>query len=410
MSEFAAKFAGGLHRVGARALGAWFAFLLAGCAQVAPPNGGPADDSVPRVLSTWPDSGAVLVPLADSIAIVFSEPMQKNSVEEQFRLAPEMGFRERRWQGATWIVRLERPFTAGETYVGFFGHGAEDRRRNRLASYAFAFSTGERLDDGQLAGRVIGQRYAAKEVRLWLWPFEAVPPDTSAGGFPPAPLRIGETDAQGKFELSYLPRARALRIAALFDRERDGRFDPLRDRWAIHPEPIVIADSSSGLSGLELYLADPDEPATLRGALVDSLCSRSDARKRLLRVRAIRDSLNFALQGFPALNGSDSLRIGFELLRLDSLTAVSDAESVYCASPLKTELRIVPSGELLRSATGPKFEWKDVPRGVYRLAAFRDLDRDGVADAEEPAGEYPFPIETRPLRTLEKLDLVLRRR
>lgn len=414
--------------IGAAAFGG--ALLIAACAHVESPPGGPEDTTAPRVVETFPDSGAVRVPLTDSLVFVFSEPMNQRTVETAFAISPTIAPRERRWNGNRWYVRLEQPLDIGQTYVVSFGTEATDRRRIPLvAPWAIGFSTAAELDTGALSGTVIGARYPAKDVALYLWPWGEAPPDTSIDGFPAEPLRVGQTDAKGAFALDYLPRGRALRLAAFYDRNRDRRHDPADDFWGFLPDPITLSDSTARLEDVSIFIAARDEPGTVAGSVTDSLCLASTARRRLQAARAERDSLRLLLQAsdpgldeaalralvkrfadqdgeFPTLSGEDSLRIGSRLIELDSAVAAAAADSSFCARPIPVQL-LDTAGEVVRSASGPKFSWPDVPPGIYRLRTFRDLNGNAVVDSAEVEVRFPHAVEVQPLRLLDQLDLAL---
>ncbi|MBK8230426.1 MAG: Ig-like domain-containing protein [Candidatus Eisenbacteria bacterium] len=406
------------------------ALMVAACAHVESPPGGPEDTTAPRVVETYPDSGAVRVPLTDSLVFVFSEAMNQRTVETAFSISPAIEQRERRWDGTRWFVRLEQPLDIGQTYVVSFGTEATDRRKIPLvAPWAIGFSTAAELDTGALRGTVIGSRFAAKDVALYLWPWEEAPPDTSIDGFPPEPLRVGQTDAKGAFALDYLPRGRALRLAAFYDRNRDRRHDPADDFWGFLPDPVTLSDSTTRLDGVSLYIAARDEPGTVSGSVSDSLCLASTSRRRLEAARAERDSLRLLLQAsdpgldeatlralvkrfaesdaeLPKLTGQDSLRIGSRLIELDAAVAAAKADSSFCAQPIPVQL-LGPEGEVVRSATGPKFSWSDVPPGIYRLRTFRDLNGNAVVDSAEVEVRFPHAIEVQPLRVLDQIELAL---
>lgn len=406
---------------------------LAGCARIEAPRGGPEDREPPRIVDCWPDSGAVGVPLGDSLAFVFSEPVDRRSIEDAFFLTPPVEYRERRWEGQTWILRLREPLRADRTYALLLGVKARDRHQVPLAvPWSAAFSTGESLDTGRLAGRVIGQRYPGKSAFVYAWPWEAAPPDTSVEGFARDPLRLGQADAQGAFTLAYLPRGRPLRICAHYDPNGNRSFDPGRDRWSCLEEAVVLADTGAAPAGVELFFADADEPGRIGGGIVDSACIASSARRELARVRAARDSLRLWLAGVdveadeepheagmldtldqdrPAplprlLTADDSVRVGSALLRFDELFASAAAESAFCAQPLIAQLTAGDT-TVVREATGESFQWTDVPPAIYRLRGFRDLNGNRAPDDDEPQVAYPYALEVRPLRELKDLKLIL---
>lgn len=362
--------------------------------------------------------------LGDSIALLFSEPMNRGSVENAFIISPPVEYRERRWRKNTWILRLRRPLLPHRTYVGLLSTAVKDHHDlSPTRPWSFAFSTGDTLDTGQVSGKVVGQRYAPAGAFVYVWPWSAGPPDTTKQGYPPDPVRLGQADAQGAFTLDYLPRDVELRLCALYDRGHDQQFDPGSDRWGCAEQPVSIADTAKAAAALSLYISDPDEPGTVGGTAIDSLCVKSRAGRLLARTRAQRDSLRQWLEGRsdtsartggaapgpPArepITLADSLRIGHELLSIDSLSAAAKAESAYCATPIVTVLE--HDTTLVRQEKGQaKFQWTDVPPGTYRLHSFRDLNGDGREEANEPSGSIDHPLEVKPLHAQDSLNVIL---
>ena len=89
--------------------------LAAGCAQIQPPEGGPEDKTLPKVIGTYPDSGATRVVLGDSVVLLFNKTMNHHTVESAFIISPTVEYRERRWKDDAWILRLQRPLEAHRT-------------------------------------------------------------------------------------------------------------------------------------------------------------------------------------------------------------------------------------------------------------------------------------------------------
>ncbi len=419
------------------ALAAALALAVGSCAQIEPPSGGPEDTEPPRVTAAFPESAAVQVPRGDSLALCFSESVDRRAVEEAFVFSPPVEYRERSWKENTWILRLREPLREGVTYAGLLGIGAKDHHGVALKKpWSWAFSTGDSLDTGSISGKVVGQRFPGRGAAVYAWLWDPAVPDTTREGPPPDPLRVGQADPQGIYELSYLPRGRPLRICALYDRNSNRAFDREQDRWAVLDEPLVVPDTGKVQTGIDLFLAAADEPGTVAGTLADSSCLRSNAVKLLRDARARRDSLRGWLDGdiaeppdlpgisaarriepgsadFDSMGGTaveltadDSLLIGREYLRLDSLEVAARADSVYCALPLIVRL-LEGDSTLVREASGGRFSWADVPPGIYRLFGFRDLDNNGQPGADEPSVRWKHALELLPLRTLGDLELEL---
>lgn len=400
-----------------------------------------------------------MVPLVDSVAIVFSEPMDRSSVESSFFLSPSVEYRERSWDRQTWILRLREPIREDQTYVGLVGTGIRDRQRiSPKEPWSFAFTTGESLDTGAVSGKVVGQRYPPRGALIHVWPWESGLPDTLAEGFPEDPLRLGQADAQGEFRVGHLPRGRPLQICALYDRDQDRRFNPRRDRWGCLDEPVILSDTLGILRGVDLYVTSPDEPGTVAGSVVDSSCVLAAVTARMARIQAERDSLgewmggvrsaeqseepavpggagdaavphqkvpdaaspDGALEGrsgngapAPAagwvrgLTAEDSLRIEREYLRLDGEEQAARSDSLWCAHPVVVRLVDADSTVVRESYGTAGFRWNDVPPGIYRLMGFRDMNENRRPDPGEPDVWFPHPLEVRPLRVMEGFELVL---
>ncbi len=388
--------------------------LVAACAEIGSPGGGPEDVTPPKVIKTFPDSGAVRVPPTDSLVLKFSKPMSKRSVEESFFLSPPVEYRERFWKKNVWILRTRVPLARHRTYAGLLGTATKDHHNNALKeAWSFAFSTGDTLDTGKVKGEVFGQRYSPKGLFVYVWPWSVPMPDTSKDAYLPDPLRLGQTDADGKYELDYLPRNKPLRICAFYDRDKDLEFNRSADRLACLPESLVIEDTSRVVTDVNLYVADPDEPGTVAGTVADSVCLRSKAGKILARVRSEKDSLHAALSGTaeesPKNTPKDSVAVGRQLLGLDSLATGARAESLFCIKPIRAQLISGDTTIVRETVTKGDFRWPDVPPGVYKLRAFRDLNNNGVRDPDDPVVLYRYPLEVKPLHVLDKLDLNLPR-
>lgn len=385
--------------------------LVVGCARIRSPEGGPADETDPFVAGSRPDSAAVSVGALDSLVLVFSEPMKRATVVESFRLTPPVDFRAINWEEDTLTFVLEAPLDSATTYVGLLGSQAADRRDRKLGHpWVWPFSTGDRVDPGRVGGQVVGGRIKAAGLWVYVWPWEAGPPDTTESYYPPDPIRLGQTNAEGAFVVDHLPVERPLRLCAFYDRDGDGSYQPLPDRWACLPDSVVLPDSLPSAEGIELFLAEREEPGVIAGVVVDSLCLRLDPRAALGTMRAERDSLLEWLsgeyearqRGRGSLTPSDSVRIEREMAEFSAIEERSGADSLLCAADLRVELRSGPDS-LVATAGGPEFRFTDVAPGIYRLSAFRDVDRNATPSPGEARGAFPFALEVLPLRTLDEL-------
>lgn len=203
--------------------GVWAAgaLVLAGCAQVSSPTGGPVDVEPPRVVAGSPTYGAVNV-RPEALVLEFDEYIVARNAASQLLISPPIApspvpvVRGKR-------VQLELPAAAllpGTTYVVAFGDGIVDLHEGLPASgVQWAFSTGPVLDTLAVHGRVVDRLTGAGVAGVRAMAHRAdVPIDSVRAGRKPD--RTAVTDAEGNFALQHLAPG-AYRVWAVADTDRD---------------------------------------------------------------------------------------------------------------------------------------------------------------------------------------------
>ncbi len=221
--------------------GALLLLALAACANPVPPTGGPEDRTPPRVVAAVPAAGAVRV-TDGTVVLTFSEPVEPTSVARALTVTPEPDAApDVVVQGRTATVRLGR-LRPNTTYVLTFGSELRDLRSVPLATpLTYAFSTGDRLDAGTLAGRVVEGPADTPRAGLAVLAFAAA--DSAAMGA--RALYRTQSGADGTFRFTYLG-PDPLFVVALDDRNRNRRVDA-GEAFAAPPRPAlapVQADSA----------------------------------------------------------------------------------------------------------------------------------------------------------------------
>ncbi|MBI4363937.1 MAG: Ig-like domain-containing protein, partial [Candidatus Latescibacteria bacterium] len=126
------------------------ALLLGGCAKPEFPPGGPVDSTPPQALLTVPADSSVRFPAAGEIQILFSEPMDHESVRDGFKIYPSPGTPSFRWSGRRFRVSWEGRLRGGTTYQAFLSAGARDMHGVAMGQpLTIRFSTGDSLDPGR---------------------------------------------------------------------------------------------------------------------------------------------------------------------------------------------------------------------------------------------------------------------
>ncbi len=239
---------------------AWFfplcaLVLLAGCAGQVPPGGGPLDTIPPSVLRTVPDTNATRV-AASSIEIEFSEYVDRRSVEESIFISPYLGKLEFDWGTTDVTVRFPESLRRNTTYVVSIGTDVTDvRANNRMAhGYTLAFTTGDSLDQGSIAGRVFDEQ--PNGVVLFAYNLAGIMPDT----LNPAHVKpdyIMQTGADGRFLFRNIALS-TYRIIAVRDEYKNYIYDREVDAFGVGQGDVTLTPERPAVSGLQFRLAKED--------------------------------------------------------------------------------------------------------------------------------------------------------
>lgn len=214
--------------------------LLGACATPVAPSGGPPDTTPPALVGSLPARGATQVS-AHEVVLTFSERLDPASATSAVRVTPEPSPPPRvTVRGSELIVALDslRP---DATVVVTVGTTLKDARQVALrAPVVVAFSTGDRIDAGRIAGIVRSGATGAPASGFAVWAYalsdaSAAPPDPATT----APDYRTESTADGSFLLDYL-RPGPYAVAAVQDRSRNGRADA-GETVAVAPMPALLA-------------------------------------------------------------------------------------------------------------------------------------------------------------------------
>lgn len=142
-------------------------------------------------------------------------------------------------------------------------------------------------------------RYPGKGAEVFAWLGDGAT-DTSSRGRPPNRCASARPTPRESSNSRTCPAAAPSRICALYDRDADRSFDPGDDRWTCLNAPLVVPDTGRVVTGIDLYLAEDDEPGTMapRGCSpTPPACTLNMGQKVLQGARAHRDSLRSWLNG-----------------------------------------------------------------------------------------------------------------
>jgi hypothetical protein len=325
--------------------------LAAGCARKLPPTGGPPDLEPPSVLRVSPDSGATSVDRTGHPVVEFSEAMDPRSASLAVEIAPLVEIKARRWSGRKLALVFADSLRANQTYTLFVGTDARDQHGNALRSgRAVPFTTASEFPAGRIAGDVVATGFASPGTYLWCYP-EGKKPDSTARDFD----AVGLADETGAFHVNGLHVPGRYRLWAFADLNHNHSFEPEKDLLVAADTTLALTVEQPEAKGVELHVVNPRAPGSVKGTVLDTL---ADTRGTLrLLVASAADSARHLLYDLD------------------------------------------PSGA---------YDLKWDP-GVYRVRAFRDLDRNKTWSREEEPASEEIEVHVKPGGTLELPTLVLRR-
>ena len=245
--------------------------LLCSCAKQGFPPGGPVDKTSPEVVSTSPACNSTGVSPQTPIEVTFSERMDRESVQEAIYIFPVLERPpELNWKSRTLFIKPLQRFFSDRTYVVTIGSGAQDQQGNPLAKpYSFAFSTGSRIDLGEISGKVTTP--AGLQPRAFVWAYRLEPekePDPDKGD----PDYITETDGEGNYFLRFLSPG-VYRVFAFLDKDGDRKYAPEQEPLAVPPTDATLSDSADSVQMTDLFpmVRDATRPQLLRVEVPDRI-------------------------------------------------------------------------------------------------------------------------------------------
>ncbi len=225
--------------------------LLAACAQVKAPTGGPKDEEPPRDSVSYPMNGSVNFKV-DQITVKFTEFVQLNNLNQKLLVSPLMENPEVSIRGKKMIIKLTDSLRPSTTYTLNFGDAIEDiTERNPYENYRYVFSTGSFLDSIRFGGNVYNALTLEPEEGAVVMLYED---DVDSLPRTQRPYYVSKTNKEGAFLIENI-RNNNYKIFVLKDNNNNYLFD-------LPNEPIGFLDATVPLSkdtlGIKLKLFEED--------------------------------------------------------------------------------------------------------------------------------------------------------
>lgn len=254
--------------------------LVCSCAEMKPPPGGEVDRQGPFLIASEPGDGALNVGAGNQIILTFSERLVEPGKGKGIFISPRPTVPPQvEWKSETIRISLAEPFEPNQTYVVTVSTEVADLRRNRVDSAIMvAFSTGDILDSGMVAGQIMTEANTpAIGWPVGLYDNLAFPDELGSDSMFPAYLTT--TNKDGRFSFKYLAEGQ-FRLLAFTDKNRDELFNPNVDEFAL-PDRKIRVGHRLGLDQLLMT-------ATKYDSLTPNLLSAVSTSDGLVRLRLSR--------------------------------------------------------------------------------------------------------------------------
>jgi hypothetical protein len=237
--------------------------MLSSCALQLPPGGGEVDKIPPKITEVYPANGTTNFK-DDHFKVKFSEYVDKRTFQDALFISPAVeGSPDYDWTGTTVDVTFSNKLKKNKTYVVTIGTDLVDyNNHNRMAqAYSFAFSTGDRIDKGEIKGRV----YDEKPDGILIFAYEKG--DSTVNPMVRKPDYISQTGKNGAFKLMGLAPA-DYRVFAVKDNSGEYTYKPDQDEVGIPYSDITLTKSDTLFTGMNFFLTKLD---TIKPRLVSAI-------------------------------------------------------------------------------------------------------------------------------------------
>lgn len=227
-------------------------FLLASCAQIGNPSGGPKDEAPPKIKKAIPDIGSTNFE-GDEVRLQFDEFIVLNQLNQEAIVSPPSENEpEYKVNNKTLIISFKDELLPNTTYTINLGNGVKDFHEGViLDSNVVVFSTGDYIDSLKFSGTLKNAFDLEPVDKALVLLFE------ETGDSVPSlqrPYYYTKTNEQGEFSFNYL-KAGKFSIFTLLDQNNNRLYD-------LPNEPIGFLldriDTENPDSSLTLKLFEPD--------------------------------------------------------------------------------------------------------------------------------------------------------
>jgi hypothetical protein len=313
--------------------------ILASCAKVVAPTGGPKDTTPPKLVRSTPAFRSINFK-GKEVTITFNKFIQplKDANNQVIISPPPEKQPEMRLKGKSIVIKFGEELKPNSTYNIYFGDAIQDLNESNIKkNFYFTFSTGDKIDSLELRGRVNNAETGLPEkdvfVELYTGTQDSLP-------IKERPFYVGKSNAYGDFTIKYLAN-KSYKLFALKDANSNLKYDLPTEMIAFDSNPVMpeapLPDSVDSLKRintgiyhqLSLFLESDSVQRIEKKSLVDRKKINLQFRYAVKKLNI--KSLNFKIDdwNFNEWNRSrDSLSAWFVKPLPDTIQLVVKADNM----------------------------------------------------------------------------------
>ena len=246
-----------------------FILLVAGCAKIVTPVGGPKDITPPSVTKEHPANGSTHFK-GNSFKVSFNEYVTLNNTLENVLISPPPATQPTyTLSGKTLIVKFQDTLLPDQTYNISFANCIQDfTEGNPLPLYSYAFSTGAAVDSMMVEGKVVDAQTMQPAKNCFVF---AYTDDVDSLPMTTRPQFITKTLANGTFQIKNL-KAGSYKVFVLDDEDNNLMYSQPTEAVAFSPvlfEAVPIQKDTSAaadtlpVDSVQVVPADTAKPQPL---------------------------------------------------------------------------------------------------------------------------------------------------
>ncbi len=259
--------------------------LLAACAVMEAPSGGPEDKIPPRIVASFPHPDSTGVARDVRPAFTFDENIDGESFKSRVLVFPRVEFDRISAKGERLEIRF-KTLLPETTICLMLMPGYRDAHRSPPSPHAhvLVFSTTDSLEDGRIEGAVFFKEKPDSAGAAELF---AVRADSLTDLRTTKRARVAFAGPDGRFSMHALPAGgNRFLLRGFIDKDGDGYFSEGKEFGLIYPDTIVLGRFAPFAEDINIMVIDPNEPGAVDGTVVNETALAAAPTVRLSPVTA----------------------------------------------------------------------------------------------------------------------------